>query len=356
MYCPECQAEYRPGFTHCASCDVDLVATLEQARRAVYQVQHAASRDKDQLLWRGTDLHFYLQVLTHLPIFGIPYLGRPAVPPVPGEPESVLLGSGSIEFDIWVEEQSFPMAKWVLRTCEESRQEKLQDAELIKQGKTPALVVPQWKPEDEDESLLDRAFACPLCSADFATHIDQCPNCGTPVYSRRQAEQTDTELLSSLSHPDFMKILRAQLIEAAIPFNNSQIRSSNIVPNRAGVRDDVVVLSSDFERAKQLMANILRRWEFSTGLGVSANINPLDSYWPVRAKDNRWESQDLTAQIWSGTSLFDLSGVTRALHTHEIPYIVDARDFATASVLVHPEDQEFSRELVRQITEGVSFE
>jgi hypothetical protein len=357
MFCPECQAEYRPGFTHCASCDVDLVATLEDARRAVYQAQHAASRDQDQLLWRGKDLGLYLQILTHLPIFGIPYLGRPAIPPVPGEPESAWLGSSSIEFDIWVAEQSFPMASWVLRTCEKSRQERLEDAELVKQGKTPARVAPPWKPEDEDESLLDRTFACPLCSANFATHIEQCPNCGIPVCSRRQADQTDVDSLSSLPHPDFTKALRAALLAAGIPFSNSQIRSGNIVPSLAGVRDDITVLSSDFERAGQIMANILRRWEFSPGLSVPAHRNnPLDSYWPVRADDNRWEAEDLTANIWSGTSLFDLSGVTRALHTHEIPYLVDARDFTTATVLVHPEDEEFSRELIRQITEGVSFE
>jgi hypothetical protein len=28
MYCPECSGEYREGFTHCADCDVDLVASL----------------------------------------------------------------------------------------------------------------------------------------------------------------------------------------------------------------------------------------------------------------------------------------------------------------------------------------
>ena len=25
MFCPQCKAEYRPGFTHCSDCDVDLV-------------------------------------------------------------------------------------------------------------------------------------------------------------------------------------------------------------------------------------------------------------------------------------------------------------------------------------------
>src|SRR5713226_5000778 len=28
MFCPECRAEHRPGFTRCADCDVDLVQEL----------------------------------------------------------------------------------------------------------------------------------------------------------------------------------------------------------------------------------------------------------------------------------------------------------------------------------------
>jgi hypothetical protein len=30
MFCPECKAEYRPGFTHCSDCDVDLVEELPE--------------------------------------------------------------------------------------------------------------------------------------------------------------------------------------------------------------------------------------------------------------------------------------------------------------------------------------
>ena len=30
MFCPQCKAEYKPGFTHCATCDVDLVSALPQ--------------------------------------------------------------------------------------------------------------------------------------------------------------------------------------------------------------------------------------------------------------------------------------------------------------------------------------
>ena len=30
MWCPKCKNEYRPGFTHCPDCDVDLVDSLDQ--------------------------------------------------------------------------------------------------------------------------------------------------------------------------------------------------------------------------------------------------------------------------------------------------------------------------------------
>jgi Putative prokaryotic signal transducing protein len=32
MYCPECRAEYVPGFTRCADCDVELVEALPAAK------------------------------------------------------------------------------------------------------------------------------------------------------------------------------------------------------------------------------------------------------------------------------------------------------------------------------------
>lgn len=30
MFCPECRAEYRPGFTRCSDCDVELVPAIPQ--------------------------------------------------------------------------------------------------------------------------------------------------------------------------------------------------------------------------------------------------------------------------------------------------------------------------------------
>jgi hypothetical protein len=32
LFCPKCKAEYRPGFTTCADCDIDLVDHLPDAK------------------------------------------------------------------------------------------------------------------------------------------------------------------------------------------------------------------------------------------------------------------------------------------------------------------------------------
>jgi len=43
LFCPQCKLEYRPGFTHCPDCDVDLVAALPQGDGS--RSSQAAARD-----------------------------------------------------------------------------------------------------------------------------------------------------------------------------------------------------------------------------------------------------------------------------------------------------------------------
>jgi len=42
MFCPRCRDEFRSGFTHCASCDVDLVDSLDQVPEPVSTPSRAA--------------------------------------------------------------------------------------------------------------------------------------------------------------------------------------------------------------------------------------------------------------------------------------------------------------------------
>jgi hypothetical protein len=57
MFCPECKAEYRQGFTHCVDCDVDLVYELPQDPQHASRVSGVAEFDDPelelQLIWKG---------------------------------------------------------------------------------------------------------------------------------------------------------------------------------------------------------------------------------------------------------------------------------------------------------------
>ena len=52
MFCPDCKAQYRPGFTRCSDCDVNLVESLEEVH---VRSNNPELSDKPELLWTGTD-------------------------------------------------------------------------------------------------------------------------------------------------------------------------------------------------------------------------------------------------------------------------------------------------------------
>jgi len=57
MFCPQCKAEYRQGFTRCSDCDVDLVYAFPQEQRAADEGGgEFAGGDVDRrLIWKGND-------------------------------------------------------------------------------------------------------------------------------------------------------------------------------------------------------------------------------------------------------------------------------------------------------------
>ena len=58
MFCPQCKAEYRQGFTRCSDCDVDLVYSQppESPEAADSHTSEFAGREDDlRLIWKGND-------------------------------------------------------------------------------------------------------------------------------------------------------------------------------------------------------------------------------------------------------------------------------------------------------------
>jgi hypothetical protein len=73
MFCPECRAEYRPGFTRCSDCEVALIEHLEETR------VHSSNPELSgtpELLWTGTDAATRDGIVDALETTQVPYHER----------------------------------------------------------------------------------------------------------------------------------------------------------------------------------------------------------------------------------------------------------------------------------------
>jgi hypothetical protein len=78
MYCPQCKAEYRQGFTRCADCDVDLVHEPPPSARGWDAVGQPGSHAEDSedpfcSFWRGEDPRVHAELCELLNEEGIPH-------------------------------------------------------------------------------------------------------------------------------------------------------------------------------------------------------------------------------------------------------------------------------------------
>jgi hypothetical protein len=75
MYCPRCKAEYRPGFTHGAECDVELVHELNEEALTIRAPVVPGEPDQDPFceFWRGDDPRLYSEFCERLDQEGIPH-------------------------------------------------------------------------------------------------------------------------------------------------------------------------------------------------------------------------------------------------------------------------------------------
>jgi len=75
MFCPQCKAEYRQGFTRCADCDLDLVWELPQEGLEPLQQGEPGDPNEDPFcsFWKGEDPRVHAELCSVLDEAGIPH-------------------------------------------------------------------------------------------------------------------------------------------------------------------------------------------------------------------------------------------------------------------------------------------
>jgi len=75
MICPQCNAEYRPGFTRCADCDVDLVNEPPHYAMASQPPADPGDPNEDPFcsFWKGEDARVHAELCEVLEEAGIPH-------------------------------------------------------------------------------------------------------------------------------------------------------------------------------------------------------------------------------------------------------------------------------------------
>ena len=75
MFCPQCKVEYRPGFTRCADCDVDLVWELPKTAIELRGENEPGDPNKDPFcsFWKGEDPRVHAELCSVLDEAGIPH-------------------------------------------------------------------------------------------------------------------------------------------------------------------------------------------------------------------------------------------------------------------------------------------
>ncbi len=75
MFCPQCKAEYRQGFTRCADCDIDLVHEAPASASALGEASGWIENPDDPFcsFWRGDEPRIHAELCELLAEEGIPH-------------------------------------------------------------------------------------------------------------------------------------------------------------------------------------------------------------------------------------------------------------------------------------------
>ncbi|HET8925649.1 MAG TPA: hypothetical protein VFN26_21885 [Candidatus Acidoferrum sp.] len=202
VFCPHCKVEYRPGFTHCTDCDVDLVDALPAAEEGVSK---ALSTGSLEILWEGDDLALFEDLLHGLEGAAIRYFDQPLsiYPGVRRWDHFPLQPMSRYGYQVAVLSSDLELGRRILAKLLE---DKPQDMELPaldeKKGETPQRITPTgetttcevWSGKDENlREFLTSALRENGVSMRFERQGE-----GSTIYVPREAERRAREIVREI--------------------------------------------------------------------------------------------------------------------------------------------------------------
>ncbi len=304
MFCPQCQAEYREGFTVCADCDVPLVTspptavTDDEEDRPENGDAPASIPEGDDpycAFWEGEDTRIFAEVCTVLDEASIPYrslrydsqifrispyskmkIGVPFSQFEKAELAVVDAFGGTAETKrlLWPAEQNRPEYVALVGLPLE---DKLQEERTLALNPSPALDLGD-APTDEITQSASDAFErllpddasgnmyCPLCAAEYREGFTTCSECRVALVATRSEARSSRARLWRGDHRREMDLILRELVANQIPAHYKQIVNAisrlriagiPIRPSRSAFKYEVWVFRKDLETARSAIQSVL---------------------------------------------------------------------------------------------------
>ncbi len=288
MYCPVCKAEYRPGFRRCASCDVELVASLDDETEIQYgEFDAAAAESLHVELWRGDDIVLFNELQESLQETRTEFRveggeGNWRKPFLLG-----LSANPTGHLAVFVRSSELPAAREALASAlkRTPRKRLLFDAESQSAG----------------ELLPENALICPLCES-LPEEGSQCSICGIPLVNGAEFNASElSEHLWQGEHPGvFEEILQGLRLEQIPHYTPQRVMARRLHKPCCNSRLCVLVLTADARRAYCVVEAAFAHWRVDedNDLGIRGSVRRAVE---EETDDNsEWIPGERGALLWDG--------------------------------------------------------
>jgi hypothetical protein len=199
---------------------------------------------------------------------------------------------------------------------------------------------------------------CPLCDAGYSESVERCTVCGVdlveerlrgqPLNERQRNERI--EVVWRGGDPVAVSEVVNRLRDAGIrhhvqPTNDHMVFELGMPRPKYVVR----VFASDVERVRELLKGIVETSPFSMEEGANMDDEPAPT--PER-RGHAWSPKLATVLLWSGddAALADL--LDACLRENHIGARREEGSTGSQKLLVMPEDEQASREIIREVLEA----